>query len=218
VRAIYQREFGGPDVLEVVEREIPEPPMNHVLVRVRAVGINPVDSYIRSGAPLLGQPPFVLGYDVSGVVESVGTGVGRLRVGEEVHGMTFGGTYAEYVCTPARTLVRKPDGFRSRKLQRSRSPDSRPGRRCRRRRLEAGQRVLTTAPLGSRPPRRPDRQVARRLRDRHSSASKRDFVLGLGADEVIDYRAGDFTEGLPLVDVVLQLVSEARANGTASDR
>jgi NADPH:quinone reductase-like Zn-dependent oxidoreductase len=59
-----------------------------VLVRVRAAGINPVEDFIRAGRfPLLGQPPFILGWDISGVVESVHPGVNRFAVGDEVYGM-----------------------------------------------------------------------------------------------------------------------------------
>ena len=88
MRAITQQVFGGPEVLAAVELTRPEPLPTEVLVRVRAVGINPVDTSIRSGAwPLLGQPPFVLGWDISGIVEAVGPGVTRFRPGDEVYGM-----------------------------------------------------------------------------------------------------------------------------------
>src|SRR2546423_14681801 len=67
--AIMQRSFGGPEVLEVSEIDRPRPLPTEVLVRVRAVSVNPVETLIRSGAfPLLGDPPFILGWDVSGVV------------------------------------------------------------------------------------------------------------------------------------------------------
>src|SRR5258705_10831853 len=100
--AITQSSFGGPDVLTVTQVDRPRPLPTEVLVRVHAVGVNPVEAFIRSGAfPLLGEPPFVLGWEVSGVVEEVGPGTERFRPGDEVYGMPFfpraAGGYAEYV-------------------------------------------------------------------------------------------------------------------------
>jgi hypothetical protein len=90
VRAITQQVFGGAQVLQLTEVEQPQPIPTEVLVRVHAAGVNSVDGIIRAGVlPLLGQPPFVLGWDVSGVVESVVPGVTRFRPGDEVFGMPF---------------------------------------------------------------------------------------------------------------------------------
>ena len=86
--AITQTSFGSPDVLRAVEVDRPEPLPGDVLVRVRAIGVNPVEAFIRSGAyPLIGQPPFTLGWEVSGVVEHVVPGTHRLKAGDEVYGM-----------------------------------------------------------------------------------------------------------------------------------
>jgi NADPH:quinone reductase-like Zn-dependent oxidoreductase len=71
MHAIRQQAFGGPEVLELAEVQRPVPLPAEVLVRVRAVGVNPVETMIRSGQfPLLGEPPFTLGWDISGVVET----------------------------------------------------------------------------------------------------------------------------------------------------
>jgi len=78
MRAIRQQAFGGPEVLQLTEVERPVPLPTEVLVRVRAAGVNPVEAVIRSGRfPLLGEPPFILGWDISGVVEDVEPGVTR---------------------------------------------------------------------------------------------------------------------------------------------
>ncbi|TMR03056.1 NADP-dependent oxidoreductase, partial [Nonomuraea turkmeniaca] len=104
MRAITQAAFGGAEVLEVVRVPRPEPLPTEVLVRVHAAGVNPVDWKTRAGggmAGVLGEPPFVLGWDVSGVVEQVGFGVTTLQAGDPVYGMPWfprpAGAYADYV-------------------------------------------------------------------------------------------------------------------------
>src|SRR5688500_6974748 len=69
MRTITQHEIGDPNVLQIVETEPPVPAATEVLVEVHATSVNPVDVAVRAGTfPLLGEPPFVLGWDVSGVV------------------------------------------------------------------------------------------------------------------------------------------------------
>jgi len=90
MHAVVQKAFGGPEVLEVAEVDRPVPLGTEVLVRVEAVGVNPVEPLIRSGRfPLIGRPPFILGWDISGVIEGL-EGVTRFEVGDEVYGMPFG--------------------------------------------------------------------------------------------------------------------------------
>ena len=112
MRAISQDVLGGPEVLKEVEIERPVPKPNEVLVRVRAAGVNPTDWKHRATGGFLGEPPFVLGWDVSGVVEAVGIGVVAFAPGDEVFGMLpypYGhGSHAEYVIAPVRALAPKP--------------------------------------------------------------------------------------------------------------
>ena len=76
MQAVTQSRFGGPDVLDVTDLDQPTPLATEVLVAVRAAGLNPVDAAVRSGAfPILGPPPFILGWDLSGVVTDVVPGV-----------------------------------------------------------------------------------------------------------------------------------------------
>jgi NADPH:quinone reductase-like Zn-dependent oxidoreductase len=115
MHAVVQQAFGGPEVLEVAEVDRPAPLGTEVLVRVEAVGVNPVEPLIRSGRfPLIGQPPFILGWDISGVIED-SEGVTRFDVGDEVYGMPFfpraASAYAQYVAAPSRQLARKPPGL-----------------------------------------------------------------------------------------------------------
>jgi NADPH:quinone reductase-like Zn-dependent oxidoreductase len=118
MKAIVQHEFGGPEVLRIEEVEAPEPIPTEVQVRVRAAGVNPVDFKTRQGkgmAPVFGDPPFTVGWDVCGEVTVVGRGVTRFEVGDEVFGMPWfprrAGAYAEYVTAPSRHFERKPHAF-----------------------------------------------------------------------------------------------------------
>jgi NADPH:quinone reductase-like Zn-dependent oxidoreductase len=115
MRAVIQRQFGGPEVLGIEEWPTPEPIPTEVQVRVHAAGVNPVDLKSRAGrgvSRVLGEPPFCLGWDVSGVVSAVAPGVTRFKVGEEVFGMPWfprqAGAYAEYVTAPSRHFEHKP--------------------------------------------------------------------------------------------------------------
>lgn len=115
MRAVVLREFGPPEVLRVEEVPEPEPIPTEVKVLVHAAGINPVDCKTRAGkgmASLLGEPPLRIGWDVSGTVVELGRGVTRFRVGDEAFGMPWfpreAGAYAEFVTAPSRHFAAKP--------------------------------------------------------------------------------------------------------------
>lgn len=112
-RAVEFAEYGGPEVLRVVEREMPRPGPGQVLVEVRAAGVNPLDWQLRSGAVAEMMPvefPSVPGGDVAGVVADVGEDVTDFAVGDEVFGSIGSGSYAEFALAPAAQLARKPEG------------------------------------------------------------------------------------------------------------
>jgi NADPH:quinone reductase-like Zn-dependent oxidoreductase len=112
-RAVQYRRFGGPEVLEIVEREDPAPGAGQVRLAVRAAAVNPLDWKLRSGAMASDDAPpepRVPGFDVAGVVEAVGDGVVDLAVGDEVLGKSVGGAYAERTLATVRALTRKPAG------------------------------------------------------------------------------------------------------------
>ncbi|MFD9903827.1 NADP-dependent oxidoreductase [Streptomyces sp. NPDC059063] len=214
MRAVVQKSFGGPEVLETVETDRPAPLGGEVLIRVHASGVNPVDVAVRSGAyPLLGEPPFGVGWDISGVVEEAGPGA-RFKPGDEVFGMPFfpraATGYAEYVAAPSRQVARKPatlDHVHAAALPLAA--------------LTAWQGLVDAARVGE------GRRVLihraaggvghfavqiAKARGAHvialASAAKHDFVRGLGADEVIDYRTTDFTQAVKDIDVVFDSSSE----------
>ncbi|GGW13361.1 NADPH:quinone reductase [Streptomyces capoamus] len=95
MKAVAFSRFGGPEVLEVVELEKPEPGPGQVRMVVKAAGLNPVDYKVRKGELGWYEPEFPLipGLDVAGVVEAVGSGVTDVKVGDEVFGQSDGGPY-----------------------------------------------------------------------------------------------------------------------------
>ena len=114
-QAVRYNEYGGIDVLRVVDVDRPAPGAGEVLVRVRAAGINPGEAKIRSGALAERWPstfPSGQGSDLAGVVDEVGEGVTEFAVGDEVIGFTDNrASQAEFVVAEAAHLVRKPAGI-----------------------------------------------------------------------------------------------------------
>jgi NADPH2:quinone reductase len=101
MKAIQVQAFGDPEKLQLCELDIPEPGNEDVLVQVEAIGVNPVDTYIRAGVyPMLPQLPFIPGKDVGGRVVKVGSAVKRWKEGDRVYSAgTLTGGYAEWsVC------------------------------------------------------------------------------------------------------------------------
>ncbi|WP_225848733.1 NADP-dependent oxidoreductase [Streptomyces sp. HPF1205] len=220
MRAITQNTFGGPEVLEVTDLPVPDLGPGRVLVRVKAAGVNPIELFIRSGAfPLLGEPPFVLGWDLSGVVERVEPGVHRFKEGDEVYGLPLfplaAGAYAEYVSAPARQLARKPAGISHEEAAAlplvgltawqafAEIAELRPG-----------QRVLVHGAGGGLG--HVAVQLAKHMGAQvvgTASAGKHEFLRGLGADRLIDHRTADYAEVLrdDPVDVVLETLGGGHA-------
>jgi NADPH:quinone reductase-like Zn-dependent oxidoreductase len=215
MRVVTQHEFGGPDVLAVETRPVPEPPPTEIQVRVAAAGVNPVDWKTRAGdgiAGLLGAPPIILGWDVAGVVNAIGIGVTRFAVGDEVYGMPWfpreAGAYAEYVTAPSRHFARRPPTISVEEA--GALPMAA---------LTAWQALVDTAGIG------PGQRVlihaagggvghlAVQIAKAHGGyvlgtarASKHQTLRELGVDEPIDYTNVSFEEVAHDVDVVLDLI------------
>lgn len=207
--AMSQDVFGGPEVLEEVERPRPVPGLSEILVRVHAAGVNPTDWKHRAGGPWMTEPVPVLGWDVSGVVEQVSLGVTLFKPGDEVFGMLpyphGAGAYAEYAKGTARSFARKPSNLDH--VQAGALPlaaltayqalvDTAG--------IRPGQRVLIHAAAGG------VGHLAVQIAKAYgahvigtASAGKHELLRELGADELIDYRTTDFTEAVDTVDVVL---------------
>ncbi|MBK5248884.1 MAG: NADP-dependent oxidoreductase [Actinomycetales bacterium] len=119
MRAITYSRYGGPDVLELTDLPTPKVGPDSVLIRVEAASVNPVDWKVREGKldQLMDTVfPAVPGWDVAGVVEQVGLDTTEFSVGDEVYGyvrkdVVSGGTFAELVAAPVRTIAHKPDSL-----------------------------------------------------------------------------------------------------------
>ncbi|HEY7223913.1 MAG TPA: NADP-dependent oxidoreductase [Micromonosporaceae bacterium] len=209
MRAISQDVLGGPEVLHEVTLERPVPGVSQVLVAVHASGLNPTDWKHRGRRAFLPDPPFVLGWDVSGVVEAVGYGVTLFQPGDEVFGMLpypYGhGAHAQYVVGPARAFAPKPAALSH--VEAGALPlagltawqalvDTA--------HVQPGHRVLIHGAAGG------VGHLAVQIAKARgaavigtASAGHHAFVRGLGADEVIDYHTTDVYASVRDVDVVL---------------
>ncbi|AVM63562.1 MULTISPECIES: NADP-dependent oxidoreductase [Dietzia] len=212
MRAVQQQTLGEPDVLAVVDLPRPAPRTNEVLIRVEAASVNPTDWKHRANGGFLGEPPFVLGWDLSGVVEEVGIGVARFSPGDEVFGMLsypFGhGAHAEYVAAPAAWFAPKPASLDH--VQAAALPLvslTAWQALVENARIQPGQRVLIHAAAGG--VGHVAVQIAK-ARGAHvigtASSEKHDFLREIGVDEPIDYREVDIAEAVSDVDAVLDTI------------
>lgn len=112
MKAVVQVGFGGPEVLHLQEVPKLEVKPGHLLVRVKAAGVNYIDTMRRRGMlPVLPKVPYVPGIEVCGVIEAVGEGVTSWEVGQRVMGCVSGGGYAEYALVPADALMPVPENL-----------------------------------------------------------------------------------------------------------
>ncbi|HET7215817.1 MAG TPA: alcohol dehydrogenase catalytic domain-containing protein, partial [Terriglobia bacterium] len=104
--------YGGPDALQAVQEECPEPKAGEVRVRVLVAGVSLPDIMAREGIhPETPPVPFTPGWDLVGVVDRLGDGVSGFEPGQTVAAMPIHGAYAEFICLPHRELVPVPPGL-----------------------------------------------------------------------------------------------------------
>ncbi|MEU4809023.1 NADP-dependent oxidoreductase [Nocardia fluminea] len=203
---IVQRSFGGPDVFEWAEVPRPTPGPGEVLVRVVATSVNAADRKVRSGLiRQLGEPPLVLGLDVSGVVAAVGDGATRFAPGDPVYGMVFGGANAEYVVAQQNRLARVPASIDP--VHAAALPVAGVTAWQALSSVRPGDRVLVHAAAGG--VGHLAVQIAAR-RGASIAATARTgnhaYLRELGVTEPIDYRTTDFTTAVREVDLVVDLI------------
>jgi NADPH:quinone reductase-like Zn-dependent oxidoreductase len=205
VRAVVVHETGGPEVLRLEEVERPTPTVGEVLVRVRAAAVNPIDWKYRRGLSPKALPA-ILGNDFSGTVEE--SRAEGYNAGDDVLGMLSGGAYAAFATASAGATARKPSGVSDEEaaalpvagLTAWQSLFDVAG-------LESGQSVLIAGAAGG--VGHLAVQFARHAGARVvgiGSSRNHDFVLGLGADEYVDYKRDDVTEAVSGIDVAFDAV------------
>ena len=217
MKAIAAYAYGGVDQLKLVELATPQPGPDEVLVRVKAAGVNLVDTMIRSGYTPKNQFPLIPGWDFAGVVEQCGQYVTDFVAGDDVYGYTIDavqGTYAEYAVVPAKFMARKPASISY--IEAAAFP-------CvgltayqtlvDRLNVQSGETVVITAAAGGVGTLAV--QIAISL-GAHvvgtASEPSLDYVRKLGAEYVIDYKQGDWVQAVRSrypegVDVVFTPIS-----------
>jgi NADPH:quinone reductase-like Zn-dependent oxidoreductase len=214
VRAVVYDQYGPPDVLRVEDVPMPSPGPGQVLVMVIATSVNLSDWECLRGDPMyariggLRSPARrVLGSDIAGIVEAIGSGVTRFRPGDEVYGdnLDLKGGFAEYALAPESALAHKPEALTF--AEASTIPQAGPIALQGTAAAAPGRRVLINGAGGG------SGMFAIQLAKRAGAyvtgvdnAGKLDFMTSLGADDVIDYRSQDFTRGDPN-DLVLDNVA-----------
>ena len=221
MKAIVHCEYGSPDVLELKDVQKPIPNDNQVLVKVRAVAVNPLDLTI--AGPLALRPISGLrkpketrvGVDYSGTVEAVGKNVTNFKPGDEVFGGKTG-SFAEYICVLAdRAVVLKPANMTFEQAGSVAWAGFTALQGLRQGNIQPGQKVLingATGGVGTFAV-----QIAKSFGAEVTgvcSTGKVDLVRSIGADHVIDYTKEDFTKGDQRYDVIFDNVG----NHSFSDR
>jgi NADPH:quinone reductase-like Zn-dependent oxidoreductase len=213
VRAVVYDRYGTPDDLRIEDVPTPAPSAKQVLLRVVATSINLTDWEALTGRPLyartggLRSPARrILGSDIAGVVEAVGSEATKFRVGDEVYGDNLDamGGFAEFAVAPESVLALKPPELSF--AEASTIPQSGAIAIAGTAGLESGQRLLVVGAGGGSGAF--VIQLAKRagaLVTAVDNAGKLDFMSSLGADEVIDYRTQDFTKTGPY-DRILDMV------------
>jgi NADPH:quinone reductase-like Zn-dependent oxidoreductase len=212
MKAARIHKFGPPDVIVIDDIPRPAPKEGEVVIRVAAAGVGPWDALIRENKSVVDLSfPIILGSDLAGVVDSVGSGATQFQPGDEVFGVTnkqFCGAYTEYAMASAEMVAKKPSSLSL--LEATSVPvvavtawqmlfDYA--------QLQSGQSVLVHGAAGN------VGAYAVQLA-KHAGLQvyattgpdDLDYVRALGADRVLNYKTGKFEDAVPKVDAVLDMV------------
>src|SRR5215813_9389222 len=203
--------FGPPSVITNDELPTPEPGAGQLLVRVKAAGVGHWDALIREGKVELQRLPLILGSELSGTVEGTGADVSGFKLGDEVYGATneqFSGAYAEYAAPSARRMAPKPTTLSF--IEAASTPIvtvTAWQMLFEYAHVTAGQTVLIHGAAGN------VGSYAIQLAKQAglhvvatAGSADLDYVRGLGAETVVDYKTARFEETVTGVDVVLDTV------------
>ena len=220
MKAVILNKYGSPDYLELIDVDQPDPKDNEVLVKVHATSVNSWDGDIIKGIPFVNRMEFgirkpkarIMGIDIAGQIEEVGSNVKELQAGDEIFGDISGcgmGAFAEYVCVPENILALKPEGMTFEEaaavphtgvlaLQGLRDKGH----------IQEGQKVLINGAGGGSGTFAV--QIAKSFGAEVTgldSGKKLDMLRSIGADHVIDYTQEDFTENGQVYDLILDVVT-----------
>jgi NADPH:quinone reductase-like Zn-dependent oxidoreductase len=212
MKAARIHQFGPPEVISLDELPQPTATGNEVLVRVAAAGVGPWDAWIREGKSVVTVAlPVTLGSDISGIVEQIGPAVSQFAVGDVVYGVSnanFTGGYAEYAVASENTLSLKPKSLDW--LAAASAPIvsvTAWQMLFEYSKAQPGQSVLILGAAGS------VGSYAVQLAAQAgltvfatASSADADYVRGLGAALVVDYKTASLADVVPLVDIVFDMV------------
>lgn len=207
MKAIIIKEFGSAEKLEIVEMSVPTISDDQVLIKIKAVGINPVDTKIRSGSHISSktlQLPAILGKDVSGIVEKVGKNVQSLKIGDPVFGLASQ-TYAEYAALSPELLVKKPENISFEEA----AAVSLAGLTAYQAihdhlKVSSGDQILIQSAAGGVGHLAVQfAKIAGAFVSGTASGKNIDFIRGLGVDQPIDYKKEQFEEIVSDLDAAL---------------
>ena len=215
MKAFILNEPGDTTHLQIQEIAVPEIADQEVLIRVKAISINPVDTKTRQGKGIYGrlkdQHPLIIGWDVAGIVEKAGSDVSDFKVGDEVFGMInfpgHGKAYAEYVAAPASQIALKPHNISFEEAAASTLAALTAFQVLKKAKVRSFQKVLVHAASGG--VGHFAVQLAKHLGTYvigTSSDKNRDFVIGLGVDEFIDYHGNQLDTIIGHVDFAFDAV------------
>ncbi len=216
MKAIVYQKYGAPDVLELSEVEKPSPKADEVLIKIYAVSANAADGHLLTGDPfflrftsgLLKPKNQILGADVAGRIEAVGSSVKEFQVGDEVFGDLSScgwGGFAEYVCAPEDALVIRPANlsFEEAAAVPMAAVTALQGLRDKGE-IAPGKKVLINGASGG------VGTFAVQIAKSHGaevtavcSTGKMDMVRSIGADHAIDYTQEDFTQNGQRYDLII---------------
>src|SRR5262247_3745774 len=206
--------FGPPNVITNEDVPKPEPGAGQLLVRVKAAGVGDWDALIREGKVQLQRLPLILGSELSGTVEGIGADVSGFELGDEVYGTTneqFSGAYAEYAVPSAGMMAPKPKTLSF--IEAASAPIvsvTAWQMLFEYAHVTAGQTVLIHGAAGNVGAYAVQLAKQAGLHVVATAGSvDLDYVRGLGADTVVDYKTERFEESVAGVDVVLDTVGGA---------
>ncbi|MFZ0453238.1 MAG: NADP-dependent oxidoreductase [Ignavibacteriaceae bacterium] len=221
MKAITLKENGSVENFKLSEVNIPEIKDDEVLVKVKAISINPVDASVRQNESSLRgilkpgkeEDTFIIGWDISGMIEKIGSKVKDFKLNDKVFGMVNfpgnGKAYAEYAAAPANQLALKPENISFEEAAAATLAALTAWQALViYAKVKAGDKVLIHAASGG--VGHYAVQIAKSFGAQvigTASSANRDFVLKLGADQFIDYKSEKFEDKINDADVVLDSIS-----------